>query len=97
MLPRLAMSMESLADQQNVHFRAIAPHRSVTGWQHDSSTVGCSSKQSGPACTFRREAEASSIHLVQAESTAVVGTLKTGGCIGCDCTWGIETIQVEQT
>lgn len=76
MLLRLAMSLESLADQQHFHFRVIAPHRSVTGGQHDSSTVECVSTQSGPACTFHREAEASSIHLVQAEPIAGFGTLR---------------------
>ena len=69
----------------------------MTGGQHDGSRVECVSRQSGPACTFPRQAEAPSIHLVQAEPIAVFGTLETGGRIGYDSTDGVETVHVEQT
>ncbi len=96
-LLRLAISLESLADEQHVHFRAIAPHRAVTGGQHDSSTFEGVPRQSGPACTFHRQAEAPSIHLVQAELIAVFGTLETAGRIGYDSAGGVETVHIEQT
>ena len=90
------MSLEFFADEQHVHFRAIGPYRSVTGGQHDGSRFECVSRQSGPACTFPRQAEAPSIHLVRAEPIAVFGTLETGGRIGYDSTGGVETVHIEQ-
>ena len=89
MLPRLAIGLEFFPDQQHLHFRAIAPHRSVAGGQHDSSTVECIPRQSGPACTFHRETEAFFVHLVQAEPIVIFGTLKIGGRFDYESTWGV--------
>ena len=48
MLPQPVICLASFADQQHGHFRAVIPHRSMTGGQYDSSIVECIPGNLGP-------------------------------------------------